>query len=502
MDAMTTQISRRGILAGLVAGAAAPLALPALAEAPATSPRPVTRGGVASPVVAKAAASADRLVDAAKLGQAGVSYLVMDAQSGVVLEELGSAKPLPPASTAKTITSLYALERLGPGYHYRTRVLATGPLVNGMVQGDLVLAGAGDPTLQTDQLGDLVATLAAKGVKGATGRYLIWSGALPALTQITDDQPVQVGYNPGLSGLNLNFNRFCFEWKRQKGGDWGVAVDARGERFVPAVSMAQVAIVERKAPLFTFAQRGAEEDWTVASGALGKGGSRWLPIRFPERYVAEVFQTLARAQGLRLGAPVPVAVLPDGQELASVQSAPLPDILRDMLKFSTNLTAEAVGLRSSGAADLAGSGAEMTAWVRAKFGVSNSHVDHSGLGAGSRVTAADMAHVLRQARKEHAGLQPILRNVGMRDASGKVMAKHPTKVMAKSGTLNFVSCLVGHILPPNGRELVFAILTGDVARRDSLTLAQREDPPGSAAWIARSRRLQGQLINRWASTYV
>ena len=85
-----------------------------------------------------------------------------------------------------------------------------------------VLAGGGDPTLQTDQLGDLVARLAGTGVRGATGRFLHWAGALPRIDRISDDQPDHVGYNPAISGLNLNFNRVHFEWKRAAGGGWGV----------------------------------------------------------------------------------------------------------------------------------------------------------------------------------------------------------------------------------------------------------------------------------------
>ncbi len=74
-------------------------------------------------------------------------------------------------------------------------------------------------------------------------------------------------------------------------------------------------------------------------------------------------------------------------------------------------------------------------------------------------------------------------------------------MLAKSGTLNFVSGLAGHIVPPGGRELVFAIFSGDPARRDAVPVAEREDPPGAEGWTRRARRLQGQLISRWAGLY-
>lgn len=481
------------VLGGFLAGAA----WPALAEGIVTSPRPVRRPDKAA-LASGSAGDVSGLIAAAKLG-GEVAYVLADAKTGEVLEARSPDLVLPPASVMKALTALYALERLGAGYRFATRVLATGPVVQGMVQGDIVLVGGGDPTLQTDQLGDLVARLAAGGVKGATGRFLYWDGALPVLKGISADQPDHVGYNAAVSGLCLNFNRVHFEWKKGSDG-WQVAVDARGERFVPAVERVRVRIAQREAPLFTY-DAGAVEEWTVASGSLGKGGSRWLPVRDPGAYVAEVFRTLARAQGIRLELGERVWSVPAGQELGRVESEPLPEVLRDMLRFSTNLTAECVGLTASGATGLEASGRAMADWVRATFGVGFDLHDHSGLGGASRVTAAGMARVLVQAERERRGLKAILRDVGMKDDKGKVIEGHPVKVLAKSGTLNFVSGLAGHVVPPGGRELVFAIFSGDPARRDAVPVSLREEPEGASAWTKRARRLQGQLVSRWAGAY-
>lgn len=368
-----------------------------------------------------------------------------------------------------------------------------------MVQGDLILAGGGDPTLQTDQLGDLVARLAALGLKGVTGRYLYWDARLPGLPYVAADQPDHVGYNPAIAGLNLNFNRVHFEWKRD-GDGWAVAVDARGERFLPQVDLVRVAVVDRRAPLFTYEPGTTSEGWTVASAALGKGGSRWLPVRHPGLYTAEVFRILARAQGIRL----PVADLAkaaSGTEIGRVDSQPLPDVLRDMLKYSTNLTAEVVGLSASGAQGLRASGTAMATWANATFGISSRFDNHSGLGGETRISPSDMARTLVQAAREGRGLKPLLRDYGMRDDNGREIKGHGTKVLAKSGTLNFVSGLAGHIVPPGGRELVFAIFSADPDRRDGIAVAEREEPPGVKDWTKRARRLQGQLISGWSERY-
>ena len=495
MDWGNLVITRRAILGGLLAGVSAPALGDVLERSPVPPPRP-TKGKIA-PVPDQDRSA--RLVEAASLGGA-TGYVVMDAATGVVLDARAAGVPMPPASVAKAMTALYALDKLGAQFRFPTRVMATGPIEAGMVQGDLILAGGGDPTLQTDQLGDLVARLAGLGLRGVTGRYLFWEAGLPDLPYVAADQPDHVGYNPAIAGLNLNYNRVHFEWKRDGGDGWTVAVDARGERFLPAVDLVRVAVVDRKAPLFTYQPGRTSEGWTVAAAALGKGGSRWLPVRHPGLYAAEVFRTLGRAQGIRLPGPE-LTQRVAGTAIGQLESGPLPDVLRDMLKYSTNLTAEVVGLNTSGARDLNASGAAMATWANATFGIASRFDNHSGLGGNTRISPADMAKALVTAERDRRGLKPLLRDYGMRDDNGKTLKGHPVKVLAKSGTLNFVSGLAGHIVPPGGRELVFAIFSADPDRRDAIAVADREEPPGVKDWTRRARRLQGQLISGWAASY-
>lgn len=488
MSLLPPDPTRRWLIAALLAGAAAP----AWAEAPARSLRPMPRPGSAGPRPAPATPSGDDLVAAARLG-GSVGFLAVDAATGRVLEARAPEVPLPPASTAKVITALFALDRLGPAFRFVTRLVATGPVAGGIVQGDLVLVGGGDPTLSTDTLAAMAQALAARGVRGVTGRFLTDDTALPHLDRIDPDQPDHVGYNPALSGLNLNFNRVYFEWRRGTKG-WDVSMDARSELYVPKVGMARMKVVNREGPLYTFAETGGVESWTVASAALSKGGGRWLPVRQPGAYAGDVLRTLARAQGITLPEPQPGT----GQGLALIEqsSEPLPAVLTDMLRFSTNLTAEVTGLTASGAGTLAASGGVMGDWARARYGRAGTHVDHSGLEADSRVAPADMVAALIGART--GPLRGYMKEFPLRDAEGREVKETPVQVAAKTGTLNFVSCLAGYVTPPGGRDIAFAIFAADPARRDAVPLADREDPPGMRDWTKRARHLQAQLLYRWA----
>ena len=481
-------IGRRGVLAGLLAGAAAPL----WAEAPAVVPRPPRR-----PEPGQDRATG-RLVEAAKLSGT-LAFVVADRATGRVLAAREADVPLPPASVAKAITSLYALEKLGPDHRFRTRLMRLGPVVNGRLEGDLLLVGGGDPDLDTDALGDLAAALAATGLTSMTGRFLVCDGALPYRARISADQPDHLGYNPAISGLILNYNRVNFEWKRVNGA-WQLGMDARGERFVPPVSMASVAVASRDAPLFRYE---GEDRWTVAESSLGEGGSRWLPVRNPTAYAAEVFATLVAAHGLRLPKPEVLPLAPAGaEEIVAHEGQPLTKVLAGMLKYSTNLTAEVMGLTASGAGTLEGSAAAMTDWARRRFGISARFADHSGLGVTSRVTAQDLAQVMLRAPQTRHGalLQGLMRDMGLTDAEGNEVKGSPVRIHAKSGTLNFVSNLAGYIAAPEG-DLVFAVMAADPARRAAVPMDEREEPKGGRGWTRRARRLHQQLIRRWVEAY-
>lgn len=495
-------VGRRWVLGGLLAGAAAPV----WAEAPSVSLRPRARPDLS--VKGKPAdPGAAALVQAAKLTGV-VGYCVVDLASGQVLEAAGEAQEMPPASVTKAVTTAFALEKLGVEHRFVTRVMRTGSVVNGRLDGDLILAGGGDPTFDTDKMGDLVAALAASGLREVTGKFIAYAGALPERAEIASDQPDFVGYNPAISGLMLNFNRVNFVWKAVNDG-YSLAMNAEGARFVPPVSMARVQVVDRDVPVFAYEAGAARDNWSVARRALGREGSRWLPVRHAATYVAEVFQTLCAAQGIKLPEAEVVYALPAAAEIVRHESEVLPDLLRKMLKFSTNLTAEAVGLTASGAGTLEGSAAVMTAWARRRFGVRAVFGDHSGLGPKTRISPAEMVRVMIKARQDQrlSLLHDLLKTADLPSADGKPAAKAAkpgsvARVSAKSGTMNFVSNLSGYVDAPGGRSLAFAIFTADVPRREAVPVWNRESPEGDKAWVKRAHRLQGQLLNRWGQAFL
>ncbi|HEU0221260.1 MAG TPA: D-alanyl-D-alanine carboxypeptidase/D-alanyl-D-alanine-endopeptidase [Paracoccaceae bacterium] len=488
------RLSRRSFLAGLAAFAPliARAGAPDVAAPPRVRPARVWR--------AVPAALDERLS-----GRSG--FAVMDLATGAILEAHAADAPFLPASVAKLPTALYALETLGQQHRFATRLLATGPVAGGTLQGDLVLVGGGDPVLDTDGLGDLAEMALGLGIRRVAGRLIVDGTLLPLLPQIDPTQPVHVAYNPAVAGLNLNFNRVFLEWRRQAGGH-DLRLEARAVRFSPPVHCIQISPAPRAAPLFTWEVRQGREHWTVSEPALGPKGGRWLPVRDPIAYAGEVFRAVAALRGLELPVPQPGRA-GAGAEIAIAESPPLGQILQDMLKHSTNLTAEVLGLQAArargiAAGTLAGSGAAMADWVRAYAGLQGglAIVNHSGLSAETQMTPRQTVALLAAAERRAPGrLKAMLKAVPLEAERGERPLPEPAHVAAKTGTLNFVRGLAGYLEGPNGRPLAFAIYAADVTARERAGSTDLERPAGSRSWIGRARAQERALLRSWLSRF-
>jgi len=492
------RLSRTGVAKALAAAAlTSALALGAArADGPLAAPRPETRP--ADPV-ARAPASPP-----------GVSgWLAVDLDTGAVLDAHNATRSFVPASVVKLVTALYALDRLGPGHRFVTRLLAAGPVVNGRLEGDLVLAGGGDPELDSDALADLAARLDAAGVRSVAGRFLVDATALPDIPAIAPDQPVDAAYNPGLSGLNLNFNRVRLRWQ---GGGRGLGLSALAERSDPPVTSVRVETRPGlRAPALALGDAG--ETWVFPRAALRGRGARWLPVRRPAAYAGDVFARLARARGIELPAPRRGRAPRRAALIAAVEGRPLVPVLRAMLDHSTNLTAEVVGLAASRAgagrtapATLLGSAGRMAAWARTAAGLGAEDAgfrlaNHSGLTLGSRLRPDRVVRLLRRAAR-----RPAPDGAGHPRLPGPAAALLPDEnvaaesepldyarlaVLAKSGTMDQIRGLAGYVATPGGRRLAFAIFSNRLAAR-----APRAGRP-QAGWLARARGFERRLIRSW-----
>ncbi|MGB0798788.1 MAG: D-alanyl-D-alanine carboxypeptidase/D-alanyl-D-alanine endopeptidase, partial [Planktomarina sp.] len=414
----------------------------------------------------------------------------MDVETGAVVDSVAANRSLPPASVTKAITAGFGLKSLGADHVFTTQLIAVGDVVDGQLQGDLILQGGGDPTLHTDQLVDMARALEAAGIWDVTGRFLVSDAGFPFLREIDPSQPPQVGYNPAVSGINLNFNRVRFDWARQSGGRYDMSMRAAGEQYRPYIPFSRIIAEDRTSPNYTHRLMGDGELWTVRKSALGAKGGRWLPTRIPRIYAGEALRGICRTSSIVLPRPEISNDTFDGQVIHTARSAAYTDVARDMLKYSTNLTAEAIGFSASAMPDLPQSAAALSAFAR-ENGMTGSFADHSGLSDQSRVSPMGLARFMVAQRE--TGLRDILKVMPLRENN---VALPGVILQAKTGSLNFVSTLAGYVTVES-KTMAFAIMTADLTKRAAIKPEDRERPDGGGYWAQQSRSLQYSLLRNW-----
>ncbi len=437
-------------------------------------------------------------------------WVLMDALTGEVLDAHNDDQPFIPASVTKSVTSFLTLSAFRPEARFVTQLFATGPIENGTIKGDLHLIGGGDPALDTADLADLAAKLKAKGVRRITGRFFYNGSALPEVASLNERQPMQAGYNPGISGLNLNFNRVLMKW-RQHNGRLALASTAFADsRSVPAKS---VTFRSSAAQIYEHGILGQRELWTIPSRSLRKAGQRWFPVRRPAAYAAEVFRSLCIESGITLPAGQATAETPAGDEIAIHRSDVAFGLLMKMMKYSNNLTAETLGMASARRLmrepdSLTDAGALSADWLRGDGNALDPVKDtgfvmenHSGLSIRSRMTPMQLANVLRVAHERYGSGFINLHSKGdLKIPRGTTLPQH--SFWSKTGTMHFVRSLAG-FLEVDGRKAIFVLMNVEddfrAATDASFRPYDESTPRGARRWLRSALKFENELLSHWVS---
>ena len=479
-----------------------------------------------SPSVAQASAydlvprgTAAIVAEAAPVGRYG--FILIDVETGKRVDGSNEDELFIPASLSKIPTSFAAMHVHGPHARFSTEIRATGPIVDGVLDGDLLLIGGGDPSLETADLVDLVLQLQAAGLRQVNGRFIYYGAALPQSRWLDRTQPWQAPYNPSMGGLNLNYNRVQFRWSRE--GDYltvrGAAVSDGRVMRAPSVQFQ----VSREGPEISHQTAGGLETWTLRQSLLTGRGNRWLPVRDPGAFTAGVFAEVCAEGGIILPMPEAATVAmgkPKGKEIAIHRSDPVFLMLRGMMKYSNNLTAEALG---ASAGYVSGSkprsinrAARLTTLLTAKevgkvdgqgwngFGLEN----HSGLSVRSRATPRQMAFTLREAHKRWGDMYLALFNnqTMTRERMGLLDGSQPPEhmILGKTGSMHFVRGLAGFI-KVGGRMHTYAFMANEDDSREILD-AKFEPygdvtPPAARNWSRRTKAFERQMLADWVKRY-
>ncbi len=431
-----------------------------------------------------------------------LAYLVVDLESGRTLRAARERTPFPPASTAKLVTAIAALEVLGGEAHLATELLLRGEVRDGVLRGDVVLRGGGDPLLDLDDLHALALALSRSGIRRVRGRFVVDDTLFPRITRITADEPDFAPYNAGIGPLVVAFNR--------------VRLARRGKAFFTVPPLAEAVLLPPRDGSSRLRFEPAGRDGTPARWHLGVyPDGRWpkaLPVRDGGLHVAALLGRFAAAYGVSLPEPRRGPTPAGARVLARVASPPLRELVRAMLWYSNNQVAEMLGLVASRrvlgrpAGDLAASASTLLARLALRVpslgGDGARLVDHSGLSAADRLTPRALADLLRDGFSRF-DLPALLPASGWSGTLGRRLLDRTLalRLWAKTGSTAYASAIAGFLLPPGKPpRIVVAAVWDPAARRAYYDASVRTAELEARArnWRERARALLDALLRHWA----
>lgn len=350
---------------------------------------------------------------AATLGPDRCAAVVIDLKTGKIVAEHNAGLPLVPASVTKSVTIATTLHKTGPDYRYHTRVYATGPINDGVLEGNLLVVGGGDPSLGadvepkgTDICGEIIEALRHRGVKEIAGNILTECEIFPAPATPPSWSSGDLSHAYGTGCHGLNFRR-----------------NASGKTAV-------------------------KNPRTVFVSVLGK--------------------SLADAGVLVRGEEM--ASVKHEKELLDHVSPPISEIMRSCMMRSDNLYAEAL-LRTlalaSGKPASTDNGVEIEAAFWKKKGAPMQDVcliDGSGLSRSNRFPAGFLAYVLKSMAgdEEYVSFFPLAGQEGTVRSLFKNTSLD-SYVALKTGTMRGIRCLAGYKLDEDFAPTHVIVIMGNNA---------------------------------------
>jgi D-alanyl-D-alanine carboxypeptidase/D-alanyl-D-alanine-endopeptidase (penicillin-binding protein 4) len=404
-----------------------------------------------------------------------LSIFVQDLDSGEVILSWNDQVNRNPGSTIKLLTTLVAIDVLGPAYTWHTDVYVMGELNEGRLEGDLLLKGYGDPFLVTERVWQMLRQVRQLGIREINGdlqiddSYFYQEDHDPAAF---DRQPLRA-YNVAPNALLMNFKvvRYWFE-PQQESGTVRVWLDPPMENVA----------VDNQLTVAPGACRGYQRGIGISAneslnrmtfiGKMPSGCELYAMDRTAlshNEFAYGLFLSLWRESGGEFyGGWRNVKVSDELEPAFSFQSLPLTDVITRINKHSNNVMARQL-LYTLSAEVLGVPGTEAGGREVIQNWIADNGLDVDGLvlknGAGlsrdARIKAASMGALL-----EFAWRQPYMpefvSSLSLAGKDGTLRRRFDARVLhgnahLKTGSLDHVVAIAGYLQARSGRR--YAVVT-------------------------------------------
>ena len=416
---------------------------------------------------------------------ATVGIQIIDLENGISLFELNPEKLLIPASILKIVTSAAALEMLGAGYHFKTKVGYVGEILKtNELKGDLVIVGGGDPTLgseyfRANKLNEDFVKVWVQKVKAAGIRQI--SGNIILDGSLYDSEKIpptwiwgDIGnyYGAGANAFTCYDNLFRITFKSPKGVGEKAEIIATYPKIENLKIENEVVSSDDKRDLAYVYGSPLDKD-RVIRGTIPKDRNAFTikaAVHQPEELIAkELLQQLAK-EGIFISGEVKFGTS-DKNQLQTIyihESPELEQIVKVLNYESVNLFAEHLVMQIAAEKTEIGNrekGIELIQEYWKMKGVINEPFfmeDGSGLSHFNAISPAQINSILffmAQKSENKAIFINSLPNAGNGTLSGFRTEFFPNNtIKAKSGSMTRVRCYAGYLQTDSDKKIAFTFM--------------------------------------------
>jgi serine-type D-Ala-D-Ala carboxypeptidase/endopeptidase (penicillin-binding protein 4) len=401
----------------------------------------------------------------------GISTQVL--KTGKVPFTYNGTKPMIPASNLKVVTTAVALDVLGPDFRFETKLFGPASSKDGVLDGNLVLKGGGDPTFfapyvdsATQPFADMAAALKRNGVKRVTGDLIIDDSDFDRefISSAYHDRYLLAAYAAGVSGLGLNRNLVT------------VSVGPSGVLTEPATGSLQLINKVKMGgynQIWTERPRGTDRITIHGVTRPGETAQTTLTVHDPVRFAGSVAYRVFSNKNIKIDGKW--RMVPEGEPaslaglvlIAKHRSPKLLELMQVTNFDSDNVFARHIFRRLGASVIGSGSARNSEAVVRDFFkrhNISDKGFrmdDGSGLSEKDRIAPYQLVYLLKAMWNDPKG-QLFIDTL---PSPGEGTMRHRLNglvVRAKTGTLNNHSGLTGYVVTAYGETVAFSILVNDV----------------------------------------
>ncbi|MFC4078292.1 D-alanyl-D-alanine carboxypeptidase/D-alanyl-D-alanine endopeptidase [Salinithrix halophila] len=423
---------------------------------------------------------------------------VRSVENGEELYERNGGARLTPASNTKLFTSAAALHALGSDYRFHTQLFAAGSLQNGVLKGDLILRGKGDPTLATEDslrvqkgptLEQMARDLKERGLRRIEGNVRVDTSAFsdPVYGRGWAWDNESEYYQPQITALNLNRGTVRFDYQPgDKEGDPVKLSMIPETAYVDVEKDVTTGPAGSKNTLKIERIRGTNHIRLTGSLPLDfKGDYTRVPVEEPHRYAGTVLKEALLREGIEVTSDDPPEegwVSPRAKQLADYPSPPLGEVVQYLNKVSDNFYAEMIlktlGLEKRGTGTAAAGLKEVDAYLRGigKQGAYRME-DGSGLTRYNVFSPQQLVSLLA-VQKEEDHFDAFYHSLPVAGKDGTLRSRMKgtpaqDNLRGKTGSLTHVSSLSGYVRSKDGELLAYSIVMNGYTEKSERALQDK-----------------------------